>query len=353
VSAAAHDVRVLQDGAALQDLLPEWEELSARCGQGFASLPSYGLSWFRALGRGTLAVTAVRRGGRLVAVAPLHRRAILGQDVLRWLGHGLGTVGELVTEDVAAATAVWDHLLTTGSALQLTHVRLDDVGTLALRRSRGWRVRVRVDDRCPTLPLPVGTTAASVRGKRSLTRLTRYRNALQTGGRPFAVEVVTDVAGLRAHWPEVVAVAAAADEGRGRTNLCAPPWDRFTLPFLEQEAQAGRLRLVGATAGGRWCAHEVGLLVGGTLHLWLSRFDPRLRGVSPGHLLAVELVDRAADLGVDGLDFGLGENDYKLAWADGGYDVGSLSAVPADGPALRARAALAGSGLRAALRQGP
>lgn len=346
-----YEVRVLRDPGAVQLLRAEWDQLADRCGLGFASRPSYGLTWFSALGKGELAVTRVTRDGRLVALAPLHRRSVLGQDVLRWLGHGLGTIGEVLAVDADAAAALWDHLATQAATLQLTHVRLDDVATLALRRHRQWQVELTVDDRVPLVELPPGSTAATLRSKRSLTRLARYRNALADQGRAFEVELVDDVEGLRARWDDVARVAAAADQGRGRTDLCAAPWDRFTRELLEQEAQAGRLLLVGSVVGGRWASHEVGLRVGGVLHLWLSRFDPELRSFAPGHLLAEHMVDRSAELGLTGLDMGLGENDYKLAWAGTGYDVGTVTAFPVGSSSVRARAVLAGAGLRGRLRR--
>lgn len=314
-------------GIALDELVPQWETLASSHGTGLASRPSYGLSWFEVLGAGRLAVVAVRREGRLVAVAPLHRRTLLGQPVLRWLGHGLGTIGEVLATDDAAATALWDHLFDLGTPLQLSHVRLDDPAVLALRRHSRWNVDLVVDERIPILALPQGTSASDLRGKRSLTRLERYRRALERERRPFALEVVDDLSGLRRRWPDIVRVAEAADAGRARDNLCGPPYDRFTLRFLEQEAAVGRLLIVGGTVGDRWVAHEVGLRCGRMLQLWLSRFEPELRTFSPGHLLFEQIVERHEKLGVDEIDFGPGENDYKLAWTTVGRDAATLTAT--------------------------
>lgn len=324
----AVEVRTIStDGAELAELVPEWDALARRCGRGFACRPSYALAWWRTLGQGSLAVVTAHRAGRLVAVAPLHRRSLLGQSVLRWLGHGLGTVGELVAEEPAAAAAVWDALAAAGFPLQLIHVRLDDPATLALRRSARWQVRLQVQDRCLVRPLPDGVRAGDLRGATSLKRLRGYRTALAREQRPFDLEIVDDLAGLRRRWPDIVRVAADADRGRDRDNLCGPPFEAFTLAFLEQEAAAGALLVVGVTVGGRWSAHEVGLRHGDLVELWLSRFDPALDGFSIGHQLMMALVDRHEQLGVSGLDFGLGENAYKLAWTDGGYDVATLTAT--------------------------
>lgn len=340
-------LRTLEDATAL---VPEWDSLADRCARGFAARPSYALSWFEELGRGELAVVAVRRDGRLTAVVPLHRRRLLGQPVLRWLGHGLGTVGEVLAEDEAAASAAWEHLARLGVPLQLTHVRLDDAGTLALRRSRSWTVHLEVDDRCPALPLPSGSDPTTLRSKRSVKRLRQYRDALEREEGAFALEVVEDAEGLRRRWPDLVRVAAEADVGRDRVDLCAPPYDAFTRRFLDGEARAGRLLLVGATVGGRWAAQEVGVRTGATWAMWLSRFDPRLSGYAPGHLVLSDLLARAGELGLTSLDFGPGENAYKLAWARSAYDIATLTAAPGGRRRVRARLELAAAAGAAARR---
>ena len=328
-------------GPELDALVPEWDALARRCGQGFASRPAYALSWWTALGSGQLEVVEARRDGRLVAVAPMHRRDLLGQPVRRWLGHGLGTVGQLVTEDLVAAGAVWAALTAEGTPVQMTHVRLDDPATMALRRSGHSEVRLTVDERCPTLPLPPGTRARDLRSARSLKRLAGYRSALERQEGAFEVEVVTDRAGLERRWPDMVRVAAEADRGRARTNVCAPPYDAFTRPFLEREARSGALVVIGALVGGRWVAHEIGLRTGGRLDLWLSRFDPRLDRFALGHLLAQWMVDSSDELGVELLDMGIGENAYKQAWTTQAYDVGTLMCAPSRLSLVRARLAVA------------
>lgn len=331
---------VTSAGPALDALVPEWDELARRRGQGYSCRPTYGLSWWAELGTGELHVVAARRRGELVAVAPLHRRTLLGQPVLRWLGHGLGTVGRVVASDLVAAGVVWSVLAAERTPLQLTHVQLDDPATLALRRSAHTQVQLTVDDLCPVLPLPPGLRARDLRSGRSLKRLAGYRAALAREQGAVDVEVVTDVDALHARWPDIVRVAADADRGRGRQNLCAPPYDRFALAFLEQEARAGALLILGLTVGGRWVAHEIGVRNQVRLDLWLSRFDPALDRYPLGHLLAHWLVEQHDELGLELLDMGLGENAYKLAWTTSAYDVGTVLSAPSGLTRLRAQLAL-------------
>lgn len=328
-------------GVQLDQLIPEWTALAAAHGRTFYGRPWYSLSWWAKIGRGELAVFCVRRNGRLVALAPLHRRRLLGQEVLRLLGHGLGTIGEVLVEDAAAAQALWDAVADDGAALQLTHVRPADVAILALRRHPRWSDHIVIDDRCPVMHLPPGATARDLRGQQTLRRLARYRASLERAGTPFAVEVVDDTAGLQRRWPDMVRVAAAADAGRDRLNLFAPPWAAFSRSFLEGEAANGTLLIIGATVGGRWVAHEVGFRRGSTSAQWVSRFDPAYTTESPGHLIREWLVDHHDELGLDTIDSLLGESTFKMRWTRDGYDVATVTAAPTHLSLVRARLAVA------------
>lgn len=169
------------------------------------------------------------------------------------------------------------------------------------------------------MTLPPGVNAGQLRGKETLKRLANYRGALQREGRPFSVEVVNDVAGLRRRWPEIAAVAA--DAGRDRRNLCGPPYDGFTRSVLEAEAVAGRLLVIGGLVGDRWVAHRIGLRTGPTSEQWLTRFEPAMAKYSPGQLLMEWIVDNHEQLGVGRVDLLLGESSIKLLWTQQGYDV--------------------------------
>ena len=337
-------------GPDLDALVPEWDALARRRGRGFACRPSYCLSWWTELGAGRLEVVTARRDGRLVAVAPLHRRSILGRPVLRWLGHGLGAVAELVAEDEPAARAVWEWLAARDIPLHLAPVRLDDVGTLALRRTPQLQLELEVGGRCPVLDLQAGEGAADVRGARTLKRLAGYRGALAREGRPFALLLVTDAEQLRHRWPDVVRVTGAAARGRAGLDLSAPPYAGFTLGFLEQEARAGGLVVAGALVGGRWAGHAVLLRTGASLGLWLLRSDPELGRYGLGHLLLEQLVDGHDELGVDRLDLGIGESSVTSAWSRAAYDVATAAAAPRHVGLLETRLRLADRGA-AALRR--
>ena len=235
---------VTETGNQLNQVADEWSSLASACGRNFYASPAYSLAWWSYLGRGRLAIVCVRRDGQLVGLAPMHHRKIAGKRYARLLGHGLGSIGEILVADEGAATALWDFFAEDGATLQLTHVRPDSAAILALRRHRRLAHRCVVDDRCPVVRMAPGSTARDLRTQRSLRQFRRYRSALDESGTPFAIEVIDDLDGLIRRWDDIVRVAAIADAETDRQNLFAAPWVEFTKAFLEAEAANGGLLIL-------------------------------------------------------------------------------------------------------------
>ena len=316
------------EGSAVDALVPEWSDLTRHVGTRVAARPSYALNWHRNLGRGRLAVGTARRGGRLVAVAPLHRRNRLGVQTLRFPGHGLGTIGTFVATDGAALAELVDGIAATGMSLQLTHIDVADPLVEVLRTSPLWNVGVEVDDRCLTIDLPSGAGATTLRGSRTLKTLRRAERALEGAGTPARVEVIRDPEHLERRWDDIVAVAAAADEHTDRDNFFGPPFAAFTKPLLEAEARAGTLLVVGLVVGTRWCAHEIMFRTGDVAEMWMARFHPDVRRYQPGQLLQRWLADHHDALGIARFDYMVGVSEFKSHWANGEYRVGTVVATP-------------------------
>ncbi len=332
------------DGRAAEALVPEWSDLVRRVGARVAARPSYALNWHPTLGRGRLAVCTVRRGGRLVAVAPLHLRNRLGVATLRFPGHGLGTIGTFAATDGDALGALVDGIATSGRSLQLTHVEVEDPLVDALRRSPLWDVDLEVDEQGLTIDLSAGDGAATLRGRRTLKTLRRLERGLANAGTPTEVEVIRDPEHFERRWDDIVAVAAAADEHTDRDNFCGPPFASFTRPLLEAEARAGNLLVVGLVVGRRWCAHEIMFHTGGVAEMWMARFHPDVRRHQPGQLLHRWLADHHDELGIDRFDFMVGTSEFKSHWANGGYRLGTVVATPARYRAARGMIELAERG---------
>lgn len=113
-------------------------------------------------------------------------------------------------------------------------------------------------------------------------------------------------------------------------------WDRFEHPWIVDvvRALAGTESegLTGITstlrAGGELVAVHFGLLGRDRLCWWFPAYDPAHARSSPGLVLLLDLVEAAAARGLQLVDLGRGEHDYKLRVATGSYDVAE-GVVPA------------------------
>lgn len=309
MSAAAVELRTVDEpGPELDELVPEWEALALQAGAGFAARPAFALAWWASRGRGRLAITTARRDGRLVAVAPLHRRSAAGRPVLRWLGHGEGVLGELVALDPPGARAIWAQLVHEGTPMQLARTRL--AGLLELRRlhAEERRGRLRISAVAHSRLLAPGDRAGEG----------------APGGRPPApssdVELLTHVDDVRARSQEMRHVAQASTTG-----------PQLEPALTESALHTGDLVVAGAIAGGRWVAHLTLLRRGRSLEVWSLSADRTADRLAFGDLLVRTVLDRCGELGVDGVDLALGGAELEGAWPGEGYDVVALLSAP--GPA--------------------
>lgn len=324
MSAGAVEVSTVDAlGPELDELLPEWDALALRVGAGFAARPAFALDWWASLGRGRLAVTTARRDGLLVAVAPLHRRHVAGRSVLRWLGHGEALLGELVAAEPHEAKAVWRELVNGGAPLQLARTRL--AGLLELRR-------LHAEQGCGRLRMPV------VAHSRLLGPADRPV-AGSPGARPTAppaeVELLTGADGVRARSREMRRLSQSS------TTRAA-----LESTLIETALRTGDLAVVGAVVDGRWVAHLTLLRRGRSFEVWSLCAHRAVDRLAVGDLLVRAVLDRCAELGVDGVDLGLGGAELEAAWPGEGYDVVTLLRAPGHAAVAARRIAQGVDGVR-------
>ena len=337
-------VEVVDDPDTLAALAPEWAELVAATGAPSFRGPVYALAWWRHRGGGRLHVVTVRAGGRLLALAPLHVRRIAGLDVVRWLGHGLGTISEVLVRPGAdaAAAAVWEHLAGLPRVLlDLIEYRGDGGGLLALRRTTALEVTACLRDVCPVVELD-GVGAADLLLER-VSRRSGVRRAIiaadravKADGVVFAVRTATDPDAFRALLPDLERVHDLAEAARPRLHHLRPPWRSLTLEVVEEWLATGHASAHLATVDGRPAAFEVDVDDPHVTSGWLARFDPDARRYAPGHLLTRHVVDATIRRGARRYDLLLGDGPHKLPWATASYDTLTVQAAPGH---LRARVA--------------
>lgn len=314
------------------ELKKQWEELSEQISTKFSSRPSYALTWFETLGKGTLALATVHRGNELVGLLPLHTRKRAGMNFYRWLGHGLGTIGEALAVDQAALRSLVAGLRETGALLELTHVPADSPLLAELLRSEEWCVDFRSDDHCPVTVMPPGSNARDLRSKKTLKRLRVARDAVARDIGPVEFEIIRTPEELAARWEDIVRVtelAFEADED-GKLNLLAGKYGEFGRRFLREEAKNGHLLVVALLVDSTVVALDVQFQSGEREEAWYTRFDPEYGKLAPGHQLIEYLADHHDEFGIYYSDQMIGQASYKMDWQTSSYEVGTIFATSWD-----------------------
>lgn len=304
----------------------EWSALAGQVGTVFSSRPSFGLN-APCNSNGTLRFVEVRRGGDLVAFAPLCVTSLGPVKIARPLGVGQGVPTELLAVDDDASVELWDAIAGL-DALVFADSMVDDRNLRSLRRHPAFSARVVSRERVPLIQVPEGVSPRDLRSTKTLKRLRQYRNQLSRSGTPMCIEVIEDVEHLDQRWNDISTLAAAATERSRYVNFLR---NGMAMEFLRAEAAAGRLIIAGLTVGGRWMAHDIGIRTGDRIEAWLTHHDRRVRRFEPGHQMIEWFVEAHDDLGVTVLDQGLGVNEIKKSWTNADYGVYAIAASPKSG----------------------
>lgn len=305
------------------NLVAEWEALADACSAGPFARPLFALTWWRTLGTGTLRIATVRRDGTLVALAPLHSRRVGHLRVVRWLGHGLGTIAEALVhpEHPDAGPAMWSSATGRGHVLDLLESQengpLPQDGHLPHRH----HVTTAQRDACPVIDVrgdaEVHLAAREQKRVRRTVRVSRRR--LDEAGLAFEVRAAHDSATLAELLPDIRRIFDVSEAQQPRQHLLAGEWEEFTTGILTDGVAGGQVLALVAYVGGAPAAFDIILLSPQRMSSWIGRFDPETSHYSPGHMLQCAGLDWAAAHGYTVVDLLLGDSYYKQLWADRTY----------------------------------
>lgn len=307
--------------AELDALRGEWHDLLDRCPAAtpFQS-PEWLLSWWQAIGAGELHVVTLRRGERLVGLAPLfvyvepdrtrHLTMLASglsdyEDIL--LEPGVADTGAaLILRQIAALRDRWDvasfQELPAGSPL----LKAPCPSALSVDR--------RAASSCATLALPA--TIEELEAKLSWRFRRRLRNARNRLARARDARFVTaDAASLSALLDALFRLHTARWRERGGPGVLADArLRRFHAEAASGFLRRGRLRLHALLLRGQPVAVLYGFARGDRTYMYLSGLDPDASFCSPGILLLHHAIAQAIGEGARTFDMLRGDESYKDDW---------------------------------------
>lgn len=112
----------------------------------------------------------------------------------------------------------------------------------------------------------------------------------------------------------------------------------FYRRLLSALLPTGLLHFTVLRLDGETVAWHFGFLWRGTLHWYKPVYEVRHRELSPGKLLLGRLVSMAVDAGISEIDFGVGNEPYKLQWTQSSRSLRDIE-IEVDTPIARLRRA--------------
>lgn len=311
---ADFDVEILTGREGLDHIAGDWEDLCRRAGAPGFHGPAYVRAYLHAAETEAAGVFVVaRRGGALVAVAPLYRQT------RRWAGRRYRTLTSashagLFCYDFAvepgaasaaapmwqalAACADWDVLELRNLIAERSHASQ----WLMEARAAGWSVLARAATPSPWLDL---RSPQALNGHFRRT-LGRTRRQLESLGEPRLEHVAsvgeTEVA---AYWR----MEASGWKGAAANARWYPAAE---LTFLSRAASV--LQLYRLQLGDETIAQLLTVSTAQQCHAGRITYDRGFARFGPGHLLLQAVVADLRRRGVDEFHLGAGADDFKLRW---------------------------------------
>ncbi|MFL6262460.1 MAG: GNAT family N-acetyltransferase [Thermoanaerobaculia bacterium] len=290
---------------ALESLRGEWSDLCDRSPQVTPfQRPEWLLPWGRAFPPGEPWVLAARRGGRLIALAPLLIYPHEGRRTVAFCGGGVSDYCDVVAdpEGEEAVSALLAHLAERRDRWEVADFEPVPGDSPLLRAPEG---STETRDVCPGLDLPERVEdLGKVVPTRQLANLRKYRRKAEALGE------------LRLHdgsWEERLEVLLGFYLARrGESN-------GDTLRAFHREAAAGfhargALGLHLLCLNGDPLAGLYGFRERDTFYCYMQGFNERWARLSPGVMVVGTAIEEAIRQGLRRIDFLRGREPYKYWW---------------------------------------
>jgi CelD/BcsL family acetyltransferase involved in cellulose biosynthesis len=297
--------------ASIEDARPAWTGLADRTANVFSTW-DWADIWWRHFGTGKSArLAAVKRGGEVVVLLPMHEQRRRGVCVLRFLGHGvadeLGPVCE--AGELDAATQTLAGMLAGGGVLLAERLSSDRDWA---RELGGTLIR---EEASPVIDLAAERDWESYLGARSANfrqQVRRRARKLQSA-EGVSFNLTEDPAQLQ-HDLDVLLTLHAARWGDA-SNAFAGAREAFHLEFAARALERGWLRLWIASAGGAPVAAWYGFRFSGVESFYQSGRDPDWDRSRVGAGLLEHTIREAFADGMREYRLLRGDEEYKRRYA--------------------------------------
>ncbi len=331
-------VRTIRDPFDLEDLAGGWDELAAGSG-----MPTQYHAWAQScaeafLRPGDRLSVLVAQGVDSTAIAPLvHRRGWPGRLELLGMGEVYEPMDFLYTSP-SSLEALAEALVELEAPLLLGRIPAGSPSIKVLQRAYGKRglLLSRPVHGCPWIALDAGWWEPESHlnaGRRSDLRRARR---IAEGLGPLTFEVLSPTpAELPALLEEAFQVEGAGWKGRGGSSLSK---DRLRGSFFRRYAartcRQGSLRMCFLRIAGRSVAVQIAVECGGAFCLFKIGYDEAFARCSPGVLLLVETIRRAAALGLRAYEFLGTPEPWTRTWRSQVHPCVTLRGYPARGSGI-------------------
>jgi CelD/BcsL family acetyltransferase involved in cellulose biosynthesis len=312
----------------LEPWCSQWDRLALAAGRPYTA-PAWQLAWWRHLSPvgAQLRTVIVRDCQRLVAIAPcLAQRERPGFVEYRLLGAGtshridpLAVAGEeervvpLIATTLAASRP-------RASTLRLEGLDAASLWPRLLSCSWGGALRPWVH-RDVVLPAPALRLTGSgyeewmsAKSRHFRSAMRRQRRRLE--GEGAAIRLIQDPRELGAAIGALVSLHRerwGQEDGSGEPD---GPMEELLRDAARELAPQQRLRIWVVEVGSRIVAAQLFVVANGTLAFWGGGFDAEWSAYSPSNLLILAAIEDAFRRGESLIDFGGGDQAYKLRFAD-------------------------------------
>lgn len=295
----------------------EWDELAERTGAEPWVRPGWVRAWHAAFGVGEPELVAVRRDGRLVAVAPLERAGAVLRSPTNWHTPEYA----LLAEDGDALAVLAAALLEPRPRrLQLGFAPPEGGGIAEVRRTAraaGFRVLERVLERSPYVPVEGDWESyRATRDRKGMKELRRRRRRLEEEGK-LSFELNDGSERLDELLAEGFEVEASGWKGEHGTAIVSrPETRRFYTDVARWAAARGWLRLGFLRLDGRPVAFELNLQTPRRYYVLKGGYDEAFSRYGPGMLIIEDILRHVFEAGLESYEFLGSDEPFKLEWTD-------------------------------------